>query len=169
MLVTSLDGGVVVGDSALHLGITTWEAMEVRSRSMPYWEGSRRMRLAVSFVDGGGQSTGESLSRLLFWRGNLPAPQLQYPVRLRDGTVFTDFGWPTVPAVGEFDGKVKYGRLLLPGETPGDAVFREKRREEQVLEEGLPMRRLVWADIFRPRPTLERFGKLLRVRPLYFT
>jgi len=168
MLVTSVDGAVVVGDSALFRRAATWEQLDVRSRSMPDWQGSRRMRLAVSFADAGGQSPGESLSRLLFWRGGLPAPTLQFPVELRDGsTVFTDFGWPAVPAVGEFDGKVKYGRLVRPGETPGDVVFREKRREEMVLDVGLPMRRLVWADIFEPRPTLERFARLLGVRPLY--
>lgn len=168
MLQTSVDGGVVVGDSALFRQATTWERLEARSRSMPHWQRSRRMRLAVSFADAGGQSIGESLARLLFWRGNLPAPRLQYEVVLGDGSsVYTDFGWPSVPAVGEFDGKVKYGRLVRPGETAGDAVFREKLREERVLEAGLPMRRLIWADLFRPRPTLERFARLLGTRPVY--
>ena len=169
MLVTSVDGAVVVGDSALFREAVTWEQLHARSLTMPQWQGSRRMRLAVSFADPGGQSPGESLSRLLFWRGGLPAPTLQLPVALSDGsTAFTDFGWPAVPAVGEFDGKVKYGRLLRPGETPGEAVFREKRREELVLEGGFPMRRLIWADIFQPRPTLDRFARLLGVRPVYF-
>ncbi len=168
MLLTSLDGAVVVGDSALFQRATTWEQLEERSLSMLQWQGARRTRLAVSFAHEGGQSVGESLSRLLFWRGGLPAPQLQFEVPLADGaTAFTDFGWPAVPAVGEFDGKVKYGRLLRPGEDAGDVVFREKQREEKVFDAGFPMRRLIWADIFRPRPTLERFGRLLRVRPLH--
>lgn len=169
MLLTSVDGAVVVGDSALFRKAVSWDQLDSRSRSIPHWQGSRAMRLAVSFADEGGQSVGESLSRLLFWRGGLPAPALQFPVLLSDGsTAFTDFGWPSVPAVGEFDGKVKYGRLVRPGETPGDVVFREKRREELVLEAGFPMRRLVWAELFRPRPALERFSRLLGVRPVYF-
>ena len=43
-----------------------------------------------------------------------------------------DMAWPEHGVLGEFDGKVKYGRLLLPGESPGDAVFREKRREDEM-------------------------------------
>ena len=33
---------------------------------------------------------------------------------------------------GEFDGRVKYGRLLKPGQDPGEVVFAEKRREDLI-------------------------------------
>jgi hypothetical protein len=46
----------------------------------------------------------------------------------------TDFAWPEHKMLGEMDGKVKYGALLRPGETPTDAVFREKRREDRLRE-----------------------------------
>jgi len=35
-------------------------------------------------------------------------------VRLVGAIAYCDFGWPAQRTVGEFDGKVKYGRLLGP-------------------------------------------------------
>jgi hypothetical protein len=48
---------------------------------------------------------------------------------------------------GEFDGKVKYGRALRPGQDPGDAVFDEKRREDALRDQGLQVVRWVWAEL----------------------
>ena len=44
----------------------------------------------------------------------------------------TDFAWREHGLLGEFDGKVKYQPLSPAGEDPGDAVFREKQREDQL-------------------------------------
>lgn len=43
-----------------------------------------------------------------------------------------DFWWEEVATAGEFDGCVKYGRLLRPGQAPGDVVFAEKVREDAI-------------------------------------
>jgi hypothetical protein len=64
--------------------------------------------------------------------------------------------------LGEFDGRVKYGRLLKQGQEPGDAVFEEKRREDRLREvTGWGMARLVWGDLSHPAETGARFAKLL--------
>jgi hypothetical protein len=39
-----------------------------------------------------------------------------------------DLGWEQQRTVGEFDGRVKYGRLLRPGQDPGEAVAQERLR-----------------------------------------
>ena len=52
--------------------------------------------------------------------------------------------------LGEFDGRVKYGRLLRPGQEPGDAVFEEKRREDAIRDEGWGVVRWVWSDLQVP-------------------
>jgi hypothetical protein len=52
--------------------------------------------------------------------------------------------------VGEFDGRVEYGRLLGPGQDAGDAVFAEKRREDAIRDEDWNVLRWVWADLRRP-------------------
>ena len=74
----------------------------------------------------------------------------------------TDFAWHERKTFGEFDGQQKYGRLLRDGEEPGDAVFREKQREDRVRElTGYRCGRLVWADLATPAVTASRFRDLL--------
>lgn len=58
-----------------------------------------------------------------------------------------DFGWPEHGVAGEFDGQVKYGRLLRPGQSPGDAVFAEKVREDRLRGEGLTVVRWTWDEL----------------------
>jgi hypothetical protein len=76
-------------------------------------------------------------------------PALQHPVLDADGKLIgiCDFYWEDDHHVGEFDGKIKYGRLLRSGESPGDGVFREKRREDRVRAQLLGMSRWVFADL----------------------
>jgi hypothetical protein len=48
-----------------------------------------------------------------------------------------DFLWRDQRLVGEFDGKVKYGRLLKPGQSVSDVVYDEKVREDRIRDEDL--------------------------------
>ncbi len=74
-----------------------------------------------------------------------------------------DWGWPEHRLLGEFDGKVKYGRLLEPGQDPGEVVFAEKHREDVLREiTGIGMVRLIWSDYDRPRLTAARIQSQLR-------
>jgi hypothetical protein len=118
-------------------------------------------------ADGRAESPGESRSRYLCWSQGLPAPELQFPVRDEHGELVgvTDFAWPDHGVLGEFDGRVKYGRLLKPGQEPGDVVFEEKVREDRLREvTGFTMGRLVWADLGRPVTTAARLAGLLGLR-----
>ena len=103
---------------------------------------------------------------MLMWKYHLPEPQLQVEVideltGVLLGT--TDFGWPEHRLLGEFDGKIKYGRLLKPGQSPGDVVFNEKRREDRIREStGWSMIRFVWDDIvYQEARTVERLRRAL--------
>jgi very-short-patch-repair endonuclease len=119
----------------------------------------------VTLADGRAESVGESRARFLFYSQHLPAPELQYAVVDRFGHLVgrTDFAWPEHRLLGEFDGKVKYERFLRDGERPGDAVFREKLREERLCEvTGWQMVRLVWADLYDARGTAARISRKLR-------
>jgi len=68
---------------------------------------------------------------------------LQHPV----GGVRCDFGWEEHRTVAEFDGRIKYGRCLRPGQDPGDAVFEEKVREDALRDGGLQVVRWIWAEL----------------------
>jgi hypothetical protein len=73
-------------------------------------------------------------------------------VRRRDGGLVgrCDFGWEDHGTVGEFDGRVKYGRLLSPGQSAGDAVYAEKLREDELRDGGWQVVRWTWQELDRP-------------------
>lgn len=121
-------------------------------------KGGPAARRVLAFADGSSESVGESRSRVALWRSGLPAPILQWEVWSADGVFIgrVDFGWPGLRTVGEFDGRVKYGRLLRPGQEPGDAVFDEKLREDELRGERLSVVRWTWDDLDRFSPVAER-------------
>jgi hypothetical protein len=75
---------------------------------------------------------------------------------------YVDFGWPELRTVGEFDGEIKYGRLLRPGQAPGDVVFTEKRREDAIRDEDLGMVRWTWSDLDAFAPVADRLRRRFR-------
>jgi hypothetical protein len=114
-------------------------------------------------ADGRADSPGESRSRHLFFAAGLPAPELQFTV-LEHGRLvgITDFAWQEHGLLGEFDGRVKYGRGLKPGQEPSDAVFAEKRREDLLREvTGFTMVRIIWSDLARPGETAARVRRMM--------
>jgi hypothetical protein len=111
------------------------------------WPGVPDARRVVAFADGRAESVGESRSRVAIALAGLPAPALQWPVPCGGSTAYTDFAWPEQRTVGEFDGKVKYGRLLRPGQSPADVVYAEKLREDAVRAQDWEVVRWTWADL----------------------
>jgi hypothetical protein len=159
----STEGAVVVLDSLLHKGYRR-EDLEAGFAQMQYWPFWRGLQVAVRLADGRSESVGESRSRYLCYAQSLPMPELQFEVRDHSGALLgiTDLAWPEHRLLGEFDGKIKYGRLLREGEQAGDAVFREKLREDALREAtGWSMVRLVWADLYRPAATAARIRRML--------
>ena len=128
-LTGSIESAVVTLDSALRRHCTVDDLVAGHAQ-MGHWPGTRRLHIAVRLADGGAESVGESRARFLCYLHDLPAPMLQFEVYDECGQLagIADFAWPDHHLLGEFDGRVKYGRLLRAGEGPADAVFREKRR-----------------------------------------
>lgn len=169
-MLSDVPSGLVVMDSVIALGYGDLDDIHRAYEKVARWPGARHLQITVRLVRSGGNSVGESLSRHLFWAHGVPAPVLQFEVRDERGNLVgcTDFAWPEYGLLGEFDGKVKYGTLLGPGETSADAVFREKQREDRIRElTGWLMVRLVWSDLYEPRRTAERIiAQLERARRL---
>lgn len=65
-----------------------------------------------------------------------------------------DFAWIRRRTVGEFDGEIKYGRLLKPGQSPGEVVFAEKIREDRIRDTGLAVARWTWDELGPRFPTV---------------
>lgn len=140
---------VAVGDAALaKRGAGSDELIDSLRRSA-HRPGCVRARRVIAFLDGRAESVGESRSRVALHRAGLPIPVPQWEVRDGRGRLLgrTDFGWPDWRVVGEFDGRIKYGRSLEPGMDPAEVVYREKLREDDLRAEGLTVVRWHWADL----------------------
>ena len=133
--------GIVIPD------VVERAALDAALRRAVGWPGVPDARRVVAFADARSESVGESRSRVAIALAGLPSPQLQWPVFLGRTTAYTDFAWPAQRTVGEFDGKVKYGRLLRPGQSPGDVVYAEKLREDAIRAEDWEVVRWTWADL----------------------
>ncbi|SDS96632.1 Transcriptional regulator, AbiEi antitoxin, Type IV TA system [Microlunatus soli] len=147
---TSLQDGVAIGDAALRRGMDMGSVTD-QLEAANYRRGIRKARRVASMLDIRSESVGESRSRLVMIEQDLPRPELQVEFNGDDGfAAAVDFYWHEFDVIGEFDGKIKYGRLLRPGEEPGDAVFREKQREDRLREMGFIVVRWTWDDLFTP-------------------
>ncbi|HEY0247925.1 MAG TPA: hypothetical protein VGC45_06650 [Gryllotalpicola sp.] len=101
--------------------------------------GTARAVQAVDFADPASGSPGESGSRVVMAMLGTPRPELQlrYLSRRGRGAYLTDFEWPGLRKIGEFDGRGKYLKdELLRGRSPGQVVYEEKLREDELRAEG---------------------------------
>ena len=146
------EAAVVAIDAALHIGALSHEVLRRRLFDIAGTPGSRSAARAVSAADGRSESVGESRSRVILHRWKLPPSALQFEIRSAGGIFLgrSDFAWEDWRLLGEFDGRLKYGRLLRPGQEAGDVVFEEKRREDAIREEDWGMVRWTWSDLKRP-------------------
>ena len=116
--------------------------------------GSHQAGWAIRFGDALSGSPGESVSRLTMFQIGCPPPVLQQVFR-DDRGVFvarTDFWWPGVNLVGEFDGRGKYMRSdLATGRSPAQVVVDEKIREDALRALGHGVVRWVWEDAVSPQ------------------
>jgi len=140
---------VVIADNALYRHLTSPPELAAAVSRADRWPGAPAARRVAEFADGRSESVGESRSRVAIARAGLPPPVPQWEVVRFDGHVLgrVDFAWPKLRVVGEFDGRVKYGRLLRPGQDPGDVVFAEKLREDAIRAEDLRFGRWTWTEL----------------------
>jgi hypothetical protein len=146
------EAAVVAIDAALHTGALSHKRLRERIFDIAGTPGSRSAARAIAAADGRSESVGESRSRVILHRWKLSPSALQFEIRSAGGALVgrTDFAWEAERLVGEFDGRIKYGRSLRPGQDVEDAVFAEKRREDAIRDEDWDVVRWVWADLQRP-------------------
>jgi hypothetical protein len=160
-----VEAGVVVGDDFVHRGLTTLSELRRLATAMEFWPSTLTLRIVLDLIDGLSESVGETLFRLLFRKLGVPRPELQHEVFGLDGVLLgrSDFWWPDYELLGEFDGKVKYLRHRLPGESIEEAVLREKRREDLMREAtGCRMIRFTWTDRYQEERTAMRLRAIMR-------
>ncbi|GAB3712970.1 hypothetical protein [Mariniluteicoccus flavus] len=149
---------LAAADVAVGLGVER-DAALARIAAMPRWPGNPRARNAFVHADARAESPGESWSRWRMIELGVPLPDLQVTLFDADGfeVARPDFLWKEAGLVGEFDGAIKYGRCLKPGQSIADVIMAEKEREERIRRLGYWIVRWTAAELFPP----SRFRRLL--------
>ncbi|QYN32284.1 hypothetical protein K1T35_27175 [Pseudonocardia sp. DSM 110487] len=131
----------------------------------PRRPGSRAARRMLEFSTALSESVGESRSRVAIAAAGLPPPVLQWEVHAAATGAFigrVDMGWPKQRTIGEFDGLVKYGRTLRPGQDIAEVLVAEKIREDVLRDEDLGVVRWIWEDLTDFAPTARRIRARFR-------
>lgn len=144
--------GVMAADHVLKERLCTRDDMAHELEVLGTFPGCRAARDAVAFADERSLYPGESLSRARIAECGLEVPEIQV-VLTKQGTFVAevDFLWPSVPLVGEFDGKLKYGRQNPSGRPPEDVLWKEKLREDEIRSLGYGVVRWTWGVALVPR------------------
>lgn len=166
--IADTEHSLVVINELIRAGETSAPLLRQRLQTMTHWPETLHTDLVLRLADGRCESIGESRTTYLCWKQQLPSPIPQFEIRDRTGRVVArvDFAWPEYGVFMEFDGRIKYERLLREGETAADTVLREKRREELVCGlTGWRCIRITWADLYHPERTAARIRAALAGQP----
>lgn len=130
--------GTVCADWALRNGVDRGELRDaLRSRTSSY--GATVAAAVVDFADAAAENGGESTARASIVMLGFAVPELQVVVRDWVGEMRADFRWTRADGsylFGEFDGKQKYTRDEFTRGDAGEAVWREKKREDRLRVHG---------------------------------
>jgi hypothetical protein len=154
---------VPVGDQALRLGLKPHELQRTLG-SMKRWPGVCNARRMADFLDIRSESAGESASRVRMVQDGIPAPELQRVILDEDGIFVArvDFAWEDRRTVGEFDGAVKYGALLKPGQRVADVIEAQDHREDAIRRAGWEVARWGWPQLGEPGEIAARINRAFR-------
>jgi hypothetical protein len=158
---------VCVLDWTLNQGMASRAELErYVTEDLHDWPHTANLPVAWRRSHGRSESIGESRSRMMIEdHGIAVVPQWKvlHPSGRLAGRV--DLLLPEHGLMVEFDGQVKYGRLLKPGQSV-EHVIRDERAREVLLEEltGLRMMRIVWVDLDNPIRSIGRVERAAALR-----
>ena len=161
-LVLPLESAVVIADQALHQQMITYGELTTGVEGMP-----RKPRISVArrmaeLADAAAESPGESRTRLILQHADI-AVTPQFVVAGDDGSFIgrVDLKLRDFPVVVEFDGRAKY---RLQGDAEA-AHWKEKQRQDELLDAGYLVVRVTWRDLCEPTDVLRKvFGAISRAR-----
>jgi len=157
---TDLMTAIVAFDAALRptadpiIRLSKDEVEEILDRHGAW--GLTRARFALEFADGRAANAGESASRVVIYQLGYEVPDLQVRHLHAEGFFDVDFKWRPGrrrprPLIGEFDGAGKYLKPEYLGfMTPGEAVLKEKRREDILRRQSNDFARWGWPEVRHP-------------------
>ena len=147
---SGLVAGVVAADAAVHHGLLTPTELKRAASEGPPVRGCRRVAQLFDFVDGGAESPGESVVRMILALAGLPV-RTQVSILDEEGAFVARVDVLVGGrVVVEFDGAVKYA------DGDGRAVIAEKVREDRLRSLGYAVVRATWADLRHPERLVRR-------------
>jgi hypothetical protein len=157
-----LTDGVVAIDAALHERKATRAELVGAALAGAHRVGIAQAARALGLSDGRAESPLETRGRLALLASGLPRPELQVEIHDAPGFIGRVDGWYEDAAVAiEFDGQVKYTDPRYTS-SPGEALWKEKRREDRMRAVGIRVVRVVNEDLGQPWPEMAaRIGDLL--------
>lgn len=149
------DSAVAVLDWFLNQRLATRDECQLLvDPLMRDWAGTVDLAALLGLARDKRASVGETRTGLFLHDWSYPEPECQWQVHRPDGRVagIVDFALHDLRLLIEFDGQIKYGRLLKPGQTIAD-VIRAERARERLLEDltGYRMLRVVWSELGQPQ------------------
>lgn len=147
----SFVSAVIIGDSALHRGASL-DLMAELLDSLKGRRGVRAARRVLAALDKDSESAGETRTRLIVAAMDVPQPQYQVKLHVRGREYRVDGAWRDIKLALEFDGRTKY----FDFEPTDEAIFAERLRERELMEDGWNFIRVVWADLARPEELKRR-------------
>lgn len=153
---------LAIADAAAHAGVLDPASISRQMSQMRGWKGVGKTRHVLAAIDPATESPGETWTRMALLTAGYEV-ESQFVVADSGGFVGrADFRIKDTPVLVEFDGQSKYG---LSDDAPREALWREKRRHDALVQAGYEVVRLTWADLSTPS-TAHRMIRdaLLRVR-----
>lgn len=135
---------VSVLDACLHNGLVTSADLSSIARSVYGKRGAIVVRERVALADSRSASPLETRARLACVDAGIPPDELQYEIRDQDGILLAiaDMAWLKARLLVELDG-------AEPHERP-QALFRDRRRQNDLIYAGWRVLRFTWVDVQRP-------------------
>lgn len=147
------EASLCVVNHMLHHKLTSLAELNTQFVAMYCWPETLVTEIVLRLADPRIESVGETRTYWCCYQQGLPMPQPQFEIRDANGEIVArvDFAWPELGVFLEFDGRIKYERLLREGERASDVVIREKQREEMICRlTGWRCIRVTWSDLENP-------------------
>ena len=147
------EASLCVANHMLHVGLTTLKKLNIQYVEMQSWPDTLAAEVVLRLANPRIESVGETRTFFCCYRHGLPMPEPQYEILAANGRIVArvDFAWPDLGVFLEFDGRIKYEKLLRDGERASDVVLREKAREAMICRlTGWRCIRVTWAELANP-------------------
>lgn len=134
---------VAMLDGAWHQGRINEGELSLVLARLRRRRGAVRARRLVAAADGRAASPLETRIRLACADGGVPPEELQYPILDESGQVLAvaDLAWPSRRVIVEADGRLVHGGPA--------ALYRDRRRQNDLAALGWTVVRFTWADLGR--------------------